>query len=90
MPIVLSNPISGPVVTRKELTAFAVDLQGGLLSLTFADLTDGGQRVGQSSVACALHAPDGSPLFTGAEYASIKAAVYRIAIASGAVDGSVV
>lgn len=89
MPIVLTNPISGPVVTRKEVVGFSVDLRGGTLSVQFEDLTDSGETVGSSSGGAPLYSPDGIPRFTPAEYAAIKAAVYRIAIADGLVAGTV-
>lgn len=89
MPITLETPIAGPVVAKKEVIGFSIDLRGGMLSIQFADLTAQGEVVGQSSGGCLIYAPDGAPLFTPAEYASIKAAVYRIGIAAGVVAGTV-
>lgn len=89
MPITLGTPIAGPVVTKKEVAGFHIDLRGGTLSIQFADMTAQGEVVGQSSGGCSIYAPDGTPLFTQAEYASIKAAVYRIGIATGVVAGTV-
>ena len=89
MPITLATPISGPVVAKKEVVGFTIDLRGGSLSIQFADLTAQGEVVGQSSGGCSIYAPDGTPLFTQAEYASIKAAVYRVGIATGVVAGTV-
>lgn len=89
MPIALTTPISGPVVTRKEVVAFTVNLQNKQLHLRFADLTAEGQVVGESSAALSLSLPNGDPRFTAEEYALIKAAVYRLAIESGVVLGVV-
>lgn len=89
MPITLSTPISGPVVANKEVVGFSIDLRGGTLSIQFADMTAQGEIVGQSSGGCSIYAPDGTPLFTQQEYASIKTAVYRIGIAAGVVAGTV-
>jgi hypothetical protein len=89
MPITLTSPISGPVVAKKEVTGFSIDLSGGMISIQFADLTAQGETVGQSSGGCSLYAPDGTPRFTQQEYASIKAAVYRLALADGIVAGAV-
>lgn len=89
MPITLDTPISGPVVAKKEVVGFNIDLRGGTIAIQFADLTAQGEVVGQSSGGCSLYAPDGTPRFTGEEYASIKAAVYRLALADGIVAGSV-
>lgn len=89
MPITLTNPISGPVVTRKEVIAFAVNLQQGTVAITFADMTDDGETVGTSNAGASLYTPAGTPRFTGPEYASIKALVYRIALEDGLVAGTV-
>lgn len=89
MPITLTTPIAGPTVAKKEIVGFTIDLRGGMLSINFADLTAQGEIVGQSSGGCSIYAPDGAPLFTQAEYSSIKAAVYRIGIAAGVVAGTV-
>lgn len=89
MPITLSTPIAGPVVAKKEVAGFTIDLRGGMLSIQFADMTAQGEVVGQSGGGCSIYAPDGTPLFTQQEYASIKAAVYRIGIAAGVVAGAV-
>jgi len=64
MPIILSEPESGPVVTKKEVVGFSVDLLGQLLTITFANYTDTGDKVGTSSRSCKPHAPDGTPLLT--------------------------
>ena len=89
MPITLNTPIAGPVVAKKEVVGFTIDLRGGMLSINFADMTAQGDVVGQSSGGCSIYAPDGTPLFTPAEYTSIKAAVYRLGIAAGVVAGAV-
>lgn len=89
MPITLSAPIAGPVVTKKEVVGFTIDLRAGMITIQFADMTAQGEVVGQSSGGCSIYAPDGAPLFTQQEYASIKAAVYRIGIAAGVVAGTV-
>lgn len=89
MPIGLTTPISGPVVTRKEVVSFTVDLRNQLLHLRFVDLTADGQAVGESNATVSLRMPNGDPRFTAEEYALIKAAVYRLAIESGVVLGVV-
>lgn len=90
MPITLDTPIAGPVIAKKEVVGFHIDLLAGTLALQFSDMTAEGEVVGSSGAGCSLYTPAGTPRFTGEEYASIKAAVYRLALESGLVAGTVV
>lgn len=89
MPISLTNPIQGPAVTRKEITAFSVNLQDGVVSMTFAGLTETGEAIGSETFAASLYQPNGTPRFAPALYAEIKSALYAIAIEDGHVVGVV-
>lgn len=90
MPIILSEPESGPVVTKKEVIGFGVDLPGQLLTITFANITESGAMVGTTSASCRTHAPDGTPLLTAEEYATVRGALYRLALNAGIVSGTAV
>lgn len=90
MPIILDNPETGPAVTKKEVVGFAVNLPGQLLTITFANITATGEMVGTSSRSCSTHAPDGTPLLTAEEYATVRGALYRLALNAGIVSGAAV
>lgn len=89
MPITLDTPITRPAVTRKETVSFAIDLEAGTVSMTFAHLTAEGQRIGESSVATSLFTPQGAPRFTMQLYGSIKETLYAIALEDGLVAGTI-
>lgn len=89
MPIALTQPITGPVVTRKEIVGFSIDLQAGTLSMKFDHLTAEAETVGSSSCSASLYAPDGQPRFSLELYGQIKQSLYAIAIEDGCVAGVV-
>lgn len=89
MPITLETPITGPVITRKEVTSFAVDLAGGTVTLGLAGLDDSGNVIDTASAVASLYRPDGAPRFTPELYGQIKAALYAIALEDGIVAGTV-
>ena len=89
MPITLRTPIKGPVVTRQEISSFTVDIDGGIVVMNFADITESGEVVGQTPGESRLFLPDGRPRFSPQLYADIKAMLYRLAMEDGIVDGTV-
>lgn len=88
MPILLNSPESKPAVIAHEIAAFAVNLQAMTASMEFVAIDENGGKAPAFGITCSLIA-NGAPRFTPAEYASIKAALYRIALEDGHVAGTV-
>lgn len=88
MPIALTEQITRPSIVKMEIFGFSVDLRGGRIELQFAHLTADNDIAGVSSGSASLYVND-VPQFTAAEYASIKGALYRIAVEQGLVAGVV-
>lgn len=90
MPIALETPV--PVViaptVAHEIVSFAVNLQTMTASMEFISIDADGIKRPSFGITCNLLA-GGNPRFTQAEYSSIKAALYRLAIEDGHVAGVV-
>lgn len=89
MPIILEAPIPRANVTAKEIVHFVADLRTMTVYMTFANIDENGAKVSvDPQVSCALVDGNGSR-FTPEEYASIKTALYRLALEDGHVAGTV-
>lgn len=89
MPIILNTPEPKPATVAHEIVNFSVDLQQMTVSMQFVAIDAAGGSVPSLGIQCGLLKVDGSPRFTPAEYASIKAALYRLAIEDGHIAGTV-
>lgn len=88
MPIILSSPESKPAIVAHEIVSFDINLQAMTAAIEFISIDANGGRATAFGVTCSLLASD-VPRFTPAEYASIKSALYRLAIEDGHVAGTV-
>lgn len=88
MPIILSSPESKPAIVAHEIVSFNINLQAMTAAIEFVSIDAAGGKAPAFGVTCSLLA-SGAPRFTPSEYASIKAALYRLAIEDGHVAGEV-
>ena len=92
MPIELETPIEQPArrITAKEITQFTCDLVSMTVQIRFSYIDQDRQRIPDRDEDHTLSlVDDGHPRFTPEEYASIKAALYRLAGEDGAASGVV-
>lgn len=88
MPIQIKDPIQAPAIVAKEISGFSVNLVSMRCDISFVSFDETGKVAGEESHNIPLLA-DGAPRFTPEEYASIKAALYRLALEDGVVAGAV-
>lgn len=89
-PIELDTPVQAPAIVAMELGHFAVDLRAMTVAVRFDEIDESGARNGSVSGDLSLLDGNGVPRFTAQEYATIKAAIYRLSIADGVVAGKVI
>lgn len=87
MPI-STDPITPPTIVAQEVTRFTCDLEAMTVYIRFTQLDADGGKHGASDYTLSL-IKDGAARFTPEEYASIKGALYRLALEDGVVSGAV-
>lgn len=87
MPI-STDPITAPTIVAQEITRFTCDLDAMTVYIRFTQLDADGGKHGASDYTLSLIA-NGQTRFTADEYASIKGALYRLALEDGVVSGTV-
>jgi len=89
MPLSLETPIARDPITQVEIIYFTPDLRANTMLVGFAQLTSTGEVIGTFERPINLLDANHAPRFTAEEYASIKSAIYRLALEDGIVAGTV-